>query len=685
MSFLAPIFLAGLLAIIIPVAIHFIRRDKPQEVPFSSLRFFQTAHKKHFLIQQIQQWLLLAMRALAIALLMFAFARPFLSQTFSGFVDLAPRSVVILADHSMSMAYGNNLDEARGAISDILADLAPGDEITLVTFADDVLRIVGPTTDAETIRAAVSAMDTASDRSTRFFPAVNLASDLLRGGRFEDKSVYLISDFQKTAMQGFDEAWKLDPGVNFFPIAIGIEKTTNVAVTGVKAPSAVRTASDEVAEQIFYVRLRNLGNVVQSNQSVEFYLNGELQQSKDVDFIEQSEKVVEFSTALMQQGSQVAELRLKNSSLTNESFSADDQFYFSFDVLPKIPILVINGEASRNWYDDEGHWFSLAVAGDSESPFSVTMASPRQLNDTELAKHQVAVLLNVGQLESSQLRALTNFVEQGGSLLIAPGDRVQAAEFNRQLSSISPATLIQSQYASSNDYWLIADVEIRHPILRPLSIDWQARFDAHWVMKPAPDAEVLMSLDNSNPVLVERTIGKGRTLLFASSLDLEWNNLPLQGMYLPFIHEMLKHLSNSAERALSYRIGDTLSLPTGITSLNAPDGKSLDLVDADQPLQDVVLDQRGIYRATLSTPNGEYDIAYAVNAPIDESDLQTMDPGVLFDSVLNPETKPTQSAEVRSALMKQDIEKPQRIWWYLLLVVFVLLIAEAFQANRTYR
>src|SRR5690606_17294753 len=126
MSFLAPLFLFGLLAAAIPLAIHLIRRDKPPRVAFSTLRFFQKTSRKQFLFQKMQQWLLLLLRTLAIVLLVFAFARPFFSEQLSRWADLAPRSVVVLIDNSMSMAYADTFGSAKARAREILSDLNPG-------------------------------------------------------------------------------------------------------------------------------------------------------------------------------------------------------------------------------------------------------------------------------------------------------------------------------------------------------------------------------------------------------------------------------------------------------------------------------------------------------------------------------------------------------------------------------
>ena len=106
MSFLAPLFLLGLLAAAIPVAIHFIRRDNPPTVMFGTLRFIKQTRRRLLMFQKVQQWLLLLLRTLLVVLLVLVFARPLIYQ--SGVSQLLagnPESLVIIADRSVTMQF----------------------------------------------------------------------------------------------------------------------------------------------------------------------------------------------------------------------------------------------------------------------------------------------------------------------------------------------------------------------------------------------------------------------------------------------------------------------------------------------------------------------------------------------------------------------------------------------------
>jgi hypothetical protein len=664
MSFLTPLFLIALLAAAIPIAIHLIRRDKPRRIPFSTLRFLRQTPREHFLVQKIQQWLLLLLRTLALVLLALAFARPFLSQSTSHWADLAPRSVAILLDTSMSMGYRDYLERAKTAARQILADLNPGDEASVIIFSDLTQAVHGPTSDFALLRRAIDAIDAPDFQATRYFPAIRLADELLANSRFDDKTVYLISDFQSTGMTGFDKGWKLNPGIDFITENIGAPGRKNLAITGVKS-----------RQDKLLVQLRAFGGKPRDKAEVVVGIDGQEQWRKVIPLQNQPETVVEVPLTVAGEGSHAGRV-----SVADKSFALDNDFYFTVDIPPKIPVLVINGEASNQWHDDEAYLFGLAAGGDKQSPFAITTTAQAAFDPENLGEHRVAVLLNVGQLTAGQAQALQAFVEKGGNVLIVPGDRVQADSFNHHLSAISPATLAERRELASGDYLLIASMETRHPMLRTFTEDWRARFNGIWVLKPTESAEVLMTFDDGAAALVERQVGQGRSLLFASSLDLEWNNLPLQGLYLPFVHETLKYLAGTAAKKTAYEVGEKVPIQHGGAGVNLidPTGKSLALQEGDDSF---TLREPGIYQQ-VSHKQTQY---YAVNRATEESNLTSLSPTVIVDQIVNLETQSTQSAAVQSQLLKMELEEPQRLWWWLLLTVTVLLLLESFIASRTHR
>ena len=471
-----------------------------------------------------------------------------------------------------------------------------------------------------------------------------------------------------------DEGWKLSPGVAFTGIDVGEEESSNLVLTDVRSPEQLL---EDATEQQILARVRTTGTLYLAQGEVSLSLDGQMVDRVQVDLGEQSEEVVNFTAEFDLEGTHEGEVRI-----SGDDFSVDNSYFFTVDVLPKIRVLLVNGEASENWFDDEGHWFGLAVSSTEESPFQLDTIEPATLSAAVLRQNDVVALLNVGDLSSSQAVAISNYVQNGGALLIAPGDRVNQELFNRQFGDISPAILQNLDLLSRDDYLVIADFDRRHPILRPLDTDWSARFQGHWSMLPHEEADVLMQFDNTEPALVERKIGDGSVMLFASAMDLEWNNLPLQGLFLPFVHQTLRHLVQPETKQRSYQVGDVFSLePSGeATSVSATDANGDDINFSNDGFV-ITATTPGLITAEVD----EEVIRYAVNVLPEESNFARTAVATIYDSVINPDTNPIQSREVQTAQLIEELERPQRLWWWILSLVMLLVIVEAVIANRTYR
>src|ERR1700688_3585389 len=122
MAFLAPLFFLGLGAIAVPILVHLIQRERKHVIAFPSLMFVRRIPYQSVRRRRIRHWFLLLMRAAAIALIVLAFARPFLPKRGEAAAAITggSREVVIMLDQSASMGYGDHwrkaVDAARGEV-----------------------------------------------------------------------------------------------------------------------------------------------------------------------------------------------------------------------------------------------------------------------------------------------------------------------------------------------------------------------------------------------------------------------------------------------------------------------------------------------------------------------------------------------------------------------------------------
>src|SRR4051794_11066093 len=176
MSFLSPLFFAGLGAIAIPIIVHLIQRERKRVIHFPSLMFIRRIPYQSVRRRRIRHWLLLAMRAAALALIVLAFARPFFRQSALAAAAAAggAREVVILLDQSASMGYADHWQKAQDAARTIARGLGKDDRATLVLFGRNAEENMRATSDRTRLETAINAAKVTS-AATRYGPALKLA------------------------------------------------------------------------------------------------------------------------------------------------------------------------------------------------------------------------------------------------------------------------------------------------------------------------------------------------------------------------------------------------------------------------------------------------------------------------------------------------------------------------------
>src|SRR5207302_971416 len=112
MSFLTSWMLWGFAVLSVPIIIHLMQRRRVIEIPFSTLRFLKIVAAKTRRSARVENLLLLLLRCLIFALLVFAAARPVITSKARIFGGSVARTVVIAMDNSMSMSYRNG-DQTR--------------------------------------------------------------------------------------------------------------------------------------------------------------------------------------------------------------------------------------------------------------------------------------------------------------------------------------------------------------------------------------------------------------------------------------------------------------------------------------------------------------------------------------------------------------------------------------------
>src|SRR5215471_16071188 len=119
MSFLAPLFLLGALAVTLPVVFHLIRRTTRERTQFSSLMFLLPSPPRLTRRSRLEHILLLVLRCLVLCLLAVGFSRPFIKKAVPPESPSAARLIFVLVDTSASMRRANLWADARSKAASI--------------------------------------------------------------------------------------------------------------------------------------------------------------------------------------------------------------------------------------------------------------------------------------------------------------------------------------------------------------------------------------------------------------------------------------------------------------------------------------------------------------------------------------------------------------------------------------
>src|SRR5437762_6637517 len=165
MGFLTPWFLAGGLALGLPVWLHLLRKHKTTPLPFSSLMFFEKRTQSSIKHRRLKYLLLLALRMALLILLALAFANPFIHT--SGPAATGGKKLVVLAiDNSYSMRQSGRLDRAKQEAVQALSSVRGADRGLALAFGFAVHLMNEATGDAATLRAAIQAIQPTDTRGS---------------------------------------------------------------------------------------------------------------------------------------------------------------------------------------------------------------------------------------------------------------------------------------------------------------------------------------------------------------------------------------------------------------------------------------------------------------------------------------------------------------------------------------
>jgi hypothetical protein len=693
--FLYPVFLFGLLAAALPILIHLLNRRKLERLRFPAVRFILLSQKRISRSYRLRHWLLLALRTLAVALLALLLANP-IFQTGAGlFAGGGPVALVVVLDNSLSMSWsgdGDGFKQAKEAARLLISALNEGDRAALIPTNfenNETFRLKGQKDILLKDLAAVEIADGSAD----FSAALLRAYELLREPAGQ-KEIRIITDMALTGWDRFSLAGlkQFDPSLSLKVIRIGRQQPPlNASV------KEVRLASQGVGVNLpiqIEATIANFGETEIKELLARLSIDGQNREQKLAAVPPRGETTVMFQARLSQAGAHTGQVTIKKDGL-----AGNPNLYFALDAQDHLKILIVDGDPQTSLVQSESFFLSRALnpAGERESSiFLPTVILSDGLDSAPLESYQVVMLCNVAALSDTAAAKIQNYLRQGGGLLIFGGDKFQPEVYRQKLPQIFPAQLRDTKLGPEASGERIDKLDLAHPALQILSDNTlaesirSARVWGYARGAPAP-GNALIAFANGDPLLVERKAAAGKILLFTSSADRDWNDLPVKTVYLPLMQSLAEYLAGGKRGA--FDPGIPVGAPKELSLPPAYVGKTLRVTMPNKQTADVAIAgekdravakiegnrQAGFYRLSLPA-GGEKESGltqlYAVNPPFLESRLEKIGAAEL-QAKLSPIRAEVVSAEaLKEGGTRTDLALP------LLGLLIVTLLLEGWLAQR---
>lgn len=691
MGALAPLYLAGLVALGLPLLLHLVRRTPTGRQNFSSLMFLLPSPPRLTRRSRLDQILLLLLRLAAVALLAFAFARPFLRESATlALSDLPARKVAILVDTSASMRRADLWQQAQQAIEREVADLNAHDEVGLFAFGEQLRTVVGfdaVSADAkqsrgEIVRQAANKLRPTWEATHLGAVMASLAAELDAAKDVEQSAarpqIVVISDFQASArldaLQGFE--WPQE--VQVVPRVLAVKRPTNATV------QLLASEEGEPASEL-RVRVVNAG----SSRDDQFFVSWAATEAKPE---AKASTAGELAVYVPPGQSRVVKLPRPEDRLTSDRIvlrGDDHDFDNTFYVVPprkqQVRVLYFGADAA----DDESgsrHYLQLAATGEVLREVTV---EELDLAGAALAKEPRARLVVVtSKLPGELAKSLQEFADGGGTVVVAPVDRAAAEAITQLLDDVT----LSGRERSTDDFSLLGEISFAHPLFAPFASPRYSDFTKihFWKRAPlalgdSPKTTVIARFDDGEPAIVERVSKQGQIVALASGWDPESSQLALSSKFVPLVGALLDHACGTAESLGAVAVGQAVTLPENaaqrMLEVQPPSGTPIKIPPAERSFANTA--EPGVYRILA----GDDEQRFAVNLAAAESNTAPLELEQL--DRLGVKSGPALTRVERLDRIRQqrdtELESRQKIWRWLLVAALGVLIFETFWAGRVAR
>ncbi len=699
MTFLAPFFLLGLLAVAIPVIIHFLNLRKPQKVAFSTLSFFSELQKSTIRRLKLKRWLLLIVRVLTVIAVALALARPFLPPGIGSSSNSTATLYIMVVENGIRMdrvnADGPYLEQAKQLIRSLVNDARDQDRFVIVPTHGD-------------------------QTSTGFLNQSQISEGL---GELEISETGSLLNQRMTFIDGLVSSWSGDVSVIYrvttddgfvadsqiieIPeslddvpmsyVILGSESGSNLVVQSVKIAGTVAGPGVSVPIEI---SVANSGRQPAYNAFVSLEVDDRLVGQHQVDLDPGTSETIYFDLIPSRSGFVKGDILLEG-----DQFQPDNDHYFSLKV-PEVRQVLMIDETT----DGAGQYLSAALqaAEQIQGRIQLQQSTSATYQDAgQLENFDVIVLNGLDRINDDLQENLVRVVQSGRGLVVFPSPRADFSSYNRLLDRLNAGQFVgfRGTYGSFNPVARIDRIREGHPIIEEIfekQEDEEIATELPGIFyylrhSPGSDSGSLTVLQSEliEPILIDHLFGSGRVLISTVGADPGWSSFPGNPLFAPiFYRTILFAMSGDQGGFNTHILGQTFVWSGQLDGdrIVISDGE-IDYFPEVELLRDGTTSikypatewQPGIYQIRTETGN----IQIAANFDILESDFYTLSDDNTFEILASK----LESIQVFGQ-NDQPLSEIQRelsaagfgaeIWYWFVIVAIILMILES-AISRWYR
>ena len=667
MGFLTPWFLAGAAAVGLPVYVHLLRQYRQTPVPFSSLMFFEKRTQSSVKHRRLKYLLLFALRCAFVALLVLAFARPYIHSSSLAKANSA-RTVILAVDNSFSMRQADRFQKAKQAALDEVGKMGSGDRGQVITFGGPAKLLTDITSDKVLLRGAIQGIEPGDDAGSyaELSRVLRSTSESVKA----DIEARVFTDLQKSSLPASFSDLRLDDGTKLVVHAVADKPVPNWTVENVDAPRRVFDTK----------KVRTVATIAgfgteEATRKVSLIANGKPIENKTVKVPANGRATVEFLTLDVPYGLTKCEVRIDGT----DAFPNDDHWFFSVERADPKPALLVHADADTS----SPLYLKTALESATDAAFTLDSKTPGQAAGVEVSKYAFVILSDPGPLPQRLEEMLDKFVQGGGSVLVALGRNATPGR-NVPVAGI-PVMQIHTIQPDSETVQTAAQIDSSYPSFGRAQ-NWDSVTIFQYVKLQTPpesaDTRVAARLANGLPLFVDKKVGEGHALIFASAFDNVANNLPLQPVWLPFLEQTTHEMGGVGSGRGNYRVGSFVDL-RAVKEKNVPveiigpgDKRLLTLAESAKAVT-FQFPSEGFF--DIRRANGREELA-AVNADRRESDFAVVPPETVElwknTGIASKQEVGTQPSAANTR------EENAELWWWALALLAVLAVVESVFGNR---